>query len=163
MVVTTVDEAIDAIEEAFADVPRPPDAEIADDDMGLLDRLQQFSDWRDIPDDFWLESQSPFVFTTPAVFRWILPWFMRAVLRTRGTELEFEVDEDFVIEALAEPSFFAVWRDVYLERHAALSAEEGAAVVAFIEALESRLDEVDEAVREKNVASYWQANIERAV
>ncbi|HET9111364.1 MAG TPA: DUF6714 family protein [Ktedonobacterales bacterium] len=80
----SIADALDRIERAFADAPRPPDEELlhADcrDDNDIA-ALYGIPDWRVVPADIVEREYAALFFLSPAGFRQFLPAYMSWVLR----------------------------------------------------------------------------------
>lgn len=81
---TPSDEAIAALERAFARVPRPPDAQLlhpdASDD-GDLQGLYPYADWRDVPDEVLEREYAALSFLSADGFRCFVAAYLRFALR----------------------------------------------------------------------------------
>jgi hypothetical protein len=81
---TTSDEAIAALERAFADVPRPSDAELLHPeafDDGDLQGLYPYADWRDVPDEVLEREYTALSFLSADGFRCFIAAYLRFALR----------------------------------------------------------------------------------
>lgn len=81
---TSPGDAIEALESAFAHVPRPPDDELLHPrcfDDNDIKGLYQFQDWRDVPDDVVEREYAALAFLSPAGYRCFVPAYLRFVLR----------------------------------------------------------------------------------
>ena len=80
----TADDAIAALEAAFADVPRPSDEALLHprciDDGDLVD-LYPYDDWRAVPDAVIEAAYAALSFLSPAGYRFFIPAYLRYTLR----------------------------------------------------------------------------------
>ena len=78
------DDAIAAIEAAFADVPRPSDDELLHPrcvDDGDLAGLSPYHDWREVPDEVLEGAYAALSFLSAAGYRFFIPAYLRYALR----------------------------------------------------------------------------------
>jgi hypothetical protein len=79
-----LDDAIDAVETAFANVPRPTDDELLHprcvDDADLVG-LYPYADWRDVPDEVIEREYAALSFLSAAGYRCFIPAYLRYALR----------------------------------------------------------------------------------
>ncbi|MGZ4131558.1 MAG: DUF6714 family protein [Actinomycetota bacterium] len=80
----TSDDAIAALEVAFADVQRPSDEELLHPrcfDDGDLVELYPYDDWRAVPDDVLERAYAALAFLSATGYRFFIPAYLRYVLR----------------------------------------------------------------------------------
>ena len=139
---STLRRALDRIEAAFADAPRPSDAELLHErcfDDGDIARLYPIAHWRELPDALVESEYAALSFLSPDGFRHFIPAYMRFTLRHLGAN--FAVI-DSTIWSLA-PVFYEdpALREFVVSKLATLTEAQRAAVVAFLDAVRELGDE----------------------
>ena len=149
--------ALAQIEEAFAEAPRPSNENLLHeqcmDDNDIV-RLYQVANWREMPDELVETEYAALSFLSPEGFRHFIPAYMSFTLRRLGSGA---AAVDSTIWSLA-PVFYegAGLHDFAVSKLSALTEEEGAAVVAFLEAV-TRLGDEYVAEQAGTALAWWRA------
>ena len=128
--------ALAQIDAAFGEAPRPPDDELLHeqcmDDNDIV-RLYPVSHWREMPDDLVETEYAALSFLSPDGFRHFIPAYMGFTLRRLDSGA---AAVDSTIWSLA-PVFYedAAIQDFAVSKFGSFSADQRAAVIAFLEAV----------------------------
>jgi len=128
--------ALAQIEEAFADAPRPPDAELLHerclDDNDIV-RLYPVKHWRELPDELVESEYAALSFLSADGFRHFIPAYMGFTLRRLDSGA---AAVDSTIWSLA-PVFYEDpgIQEFAVSKFASLDEGQRAAVIAFLEAV----------------------------
>ena len=150
----TLLQALDAIDAAFGDAPRPADAELlherCHDDNDIV-ALYGIAHWRDLPDDLVEREYAALSFLSPAGFRHFIPAYMGFTLRHLHTG---KAAVDSTIWALSpDVNDGEELRAFARSKLAPLDARQRAAAVGFLEAVRTHGD--DQEVRDAERALAW--------
>ena len=150
-----VERALALIEEAFAETPRPADAELLHkrciDDNDIV-ALYEIPHWRELPDPLVESEYAALSFLSPPGFRHFIPAYLRFALRRLDSGA---AAVDSTIWSLS-PDFYdgEELRDFTASKLTALDAEQREAVIAFLEAVRAAGDEHDREYAE-TALRYW--------
>lgn len=128
-------EVLRQIEEAFAEAPRPPDAELLHEscrDDGDIAALYGIRQWREVPDDVVEREYAALAFLSPAGFRHFLPAYLSWALRHPDGGAAVVGSTIFALAPMdGDPRL----REFMLSKLALFDDSQRAAVVAFLEAM----------------------------
>lgn len=148
---TDIDEALAAIESAFADVVRPGNGELlhadCSDDMDL-EALYPIRDWRAMTDEDVVGCYASLSFLSAEGFRYFIPAYMSFVLRHPGSP---EAVVSSTVWAFDPTIYDDSLADFVASKHALLDARQREAVRAFLEAMVPFEPDAGRALR------YWQS------
>ena len=149
--------ALDAIDAAFGDAPRPADAELlherCHDDNDIV-ALYGIAHWRELPDELVESEYAALSFLSPAGFRHFIPAYMGFALRHLGTG-----------KAAVDSTIWSLSPDIYdgeelrafaRSKLAPLDDGQRAAAAGFLEAVRTLGDEHEARDAERALA-WWGA------
>ena len=134
-----MDQALHAIEEAFAEAPRPGDEELLHEDCADdndIKSLYGIPHWRDVPDRIVEYEYAALFFLSPAGFRHFLPAYMSYALRHPTTDQPVVGSTVFALTPMPEEPT----RSFSLSKFSLFDQPQRAAVVAFLEAMAEHED-----------------------
>lgn len=130
-----VDAVISQVAAAFADVPRPSNAELLHpecaDDMDL-EVLHDVADWRELRWEQVVAGYSALAFLSPAGFRHFIPAYLIGVLRHPDSS---EAVVDSTVWAFHPEMYDDALRPFVRSKWALLDADQRAAVATFLDAM----------------------------
>jgi hypothetical protein len=134
-----MDQALQVIEDAFADAPRPNDEELlhqacADDND--IKSLYGIPHWREVPDRVVEYEYAALFFLSPAGFRHFLPAYMSYALRHPTTDQPVVGSTVFALTPMPEEPT----RTFSLSKFSLFDRAQQAAVVAFLESMAEHED-----------------------
>ena len=149
--------ALEQIDAAFTDAPRPPDDELLHeqcmDDNDLV-RLYPIPHWREMPDELVESEYAALSFLSPDGFRHFIPSYMGFTLRRLDSGA---AAVDSTIWSLA-PVFYEdpAIKDFTVSKFSSFTESQRAAVMAFLEAVIETGDDyvADQAAK---ALSWWRA------
>ncbi len=133
--------ALEQVERAFADAPRPSDDELLHPDCrddNDIAPLYGISHWRDVPDAVVVGAYEALAFLSPAGFRHFLPAYLAFALRNPETDA-YTVES--TVFALTPIEGDARLREFMISKYELLDAAQRAAVVTFLRAMAEVGDE----------------------
>jgi hypothetical protein len=152
-----VDRTLATIGAAFADAPRPPDAELLHercfDDSDIV-ALYGVAHWRELDDATVEREYAALSFLSPAGFRHFIPAYLGFALRHLGSGA---AAVDSTIWSLSPPRYEDPELQAFTEsKLVALDGGQRAAAVAFLEAVRERGDP-HEATEAELALRWWRA------